>query len=162
MSNFGFVYILTNAHMPDVYKVGCTERSPHSRAEELSKPTGVPSPFKVLCYIEVDDFQTYERRMHEWLEEYRISSNREFFEGGLGLAVRLLYWLPTRLSFVEPRHARQCGMIERGDVYFPDEPEALDDTLDPWRRDDAASEGASAIASVVEAADQAIEAAKGA
>lgn len=102
MSNLGFVYILTNQHMPGIYKVGCTERSPHARAEELSKPTGVPSPFKVLAYIEVNDFQVVERDVHKWLAEYRISESREFFEGGLEFACRILFWLPRRLSFVEP------------------------------------------------------------
>lgn len=109
MSGFGFVYILVNDYMPDVYKVGCTERSPHARADELSKPTGVPAPFRVHCYVEVRDFQAVERDMHKWLAGYRISDNREFFAGGLEFACRCLYWMPGRLSFSYPCHPSSDG-----------------------------------------------------
>lgn len=102
MSKIGFVYILTNEYMPGVYKVGCTERSPHERAAELSAPTGVPAPFEVLCYVECHDFQAIERKVHAWLSDFRVSNGREFFCDRLELAVRLLYWLPTRLSFTSP------------------------------------------------------------
>lgn len=76
----GFVYMLRNIHMVDIVKIGCTERSPHLRAEEISKGTGIPAPFDVVCYIEVTDHQAVERRMHRWLEKFRVSPNREFFE----------------------------------------------------------------------------------
>lgn len=102
MSELGFVYILTNEYMPGVYKIGCTERSPRKRALELSAPTGVPAPFKVLCFIECEDFQKAERRVHEWMADYRISENREFFCGGLEFAIRILFWMPERFSFCEP------------------------------------------------------------
>lgn len=78
--SYGFVYMLCNIYMPDLVKIGCTERSPHLRAEELSKGTGIPAPFDVVCYIEVTDHQAVERRMHEWLKAHRVSENREFFE----------------------------------------------------------------------------------
>jgi hypothetical protein len=96
----GFVYILTNQYFAyDVFKIGCTERSPHERAAELSKSTGVPAPFEVLCYMEVENFQLAERAVHEWLKNYRISSNREFFEGGLHHAVCWMWHHPKRLAF---------------------------------------------------------------
>lgn len=98
---YGFVYILANDYMRDVIKIGCTERSPLARAEELSKPTGVPYPFRVLCYIEIEDFQRVERDVHERLVEHRISPNREFFHGCLNEAVALLWWWPERRSFCD-------------------------------------------------------------
>lgn len=79
MSKYGFVYLLGNDSMPDIYKIGCTERSPKLRAEELSAPTAVPSPYEVLCYVETADFQAVEAKMHRWFEEARVSHNREFF-----------------------------------------------------------------------------------
>jgi hypothetical protein len=97
----GFVYILVNQYMPDLYKVGCTERSPHERAAELSKPSGVPTPFTVLCYIEVPDFQVVERKLHQHLSNFRVSNQREFFEGGLGHAVGWLWWHRDRLAFCD-------------------------------------------------------------
>ncbi len=111
MSDIGFVYILTNEFMPGVFKIGCTERSPHKRAAELSAPTGVPAPFKVLCFIECEDFQKVERQIHGWMAEHRISNNREFFSGSLEFAVRILFWFPGRLAFCEPLSPGDCGML---------------------------------------------------
>ncbi len=102
MSNFGFVYILTNKYMPDVCKIGYSDRSPHTRAEELSKSTGVPCDFDVLCYIEVNDAHAVEQRIHRWLANYRISSNREFFHRATWEAVLALWWWKDSLSFVSP------------------------------------------------------------
>ena len=31
--SYGFVYMLRNGYMPDLVKIGCTERSPHLRAD---------------------------------------------------------------------------------------------------------------------------------
>ena len=108
MSNFGFVYILTNKYMPDVCKIGYSDRSPHTRAEELSKSTGVPCDFDVLCYIEVDEAHAVEQRIHRWLENYRISSNREFFYEATWEAVLALWWWKGRISFVVP-HCQSNG-----------------------------------------------------
>ena len=44
--DLGYLYILTNASMPELLKVGRTARDPHERARELST-TGVPTPFEV-------------------------------------------------------------------------------------------------------------------
>lgn len=101
MSNFGFVYILTN-NLMRCFKIGCTERSPHTRAEELSKASGVPTPFEVACYIEVRNFQEVERRFHSWMAEFRVDESREFFfDEGLERALRLMYWLPDKLAFAQ-------------------------------------------------------------
>ncbi len=104
---YGFVYILINDCMPDVYKIGCTERSPHQRADELSKPTGVPTPFRVLCYAEFgnDDFgnfQAVERALHAWMNDRRVNESREFFKGEIASAVAFLHFHPRSLSFSMP------------------------------------------------------------
>jgi hypothetical protein len=75
----GFVYLLGNKAMPCYYKIGCTERAPHARAKELSNASGIPHPFRVLLYIEVEDFQRVERRFHMEMGDYRASDAREFF-----------------------------------------------------------------------------------
>lgn len=141
---FGFVYILINDHMQGVYKVGCTERSPHARAEELSRPTGIPSPFKVLVYAEVRDFQHVERRMHDWLSRFRISENREFFQGGLEFACRCLFWLPGRLSFGEPLVVGEYGALKH--LWFSGEWDTQiydwTQTTDPFSKPEAKPEGA--------------------
>lgn len=75
----GWVYILSNPEMPELLKIGFTERDPSSRAKEISQDTGVPSEFIV-------DYQVYsscpyelERVVHELLQKYRLNNNREFF-----------------------------------------------------------------------------------
>lgn len=135
MADFGFVYLLTNPYMDGVYKIGCTERSPHARADELSKPTGVPAPFQVLCYIECANFQPVERRFHDWLQEHRISDNREFFHGGMSFAVRIMYWFPNRLTFCAPDRRDGWGSLSdlmRYDDFFGKPISSLDETANPF------------------------------
>lgn len=87
---FGFVYVLSNLEMPDVYKVGMTTRSPHARAAELSKVTGVPTPFDVVYYAEVSDPMGQEKRVHEALSAYRVNSGREFFKTHLWTIIQAI------------------------------------------------------------------------
>lgn len=79
--NAGFLYVLINASMPGVVKVGKTERDPESRAKELSGVTGVPTPFVVVYQEYFDDCSAAEEFVHALLEEdgYRVATNREFF-----------------------------------------------------------------------------------
>lgn len=140
MSQIGFVYLLTNEYMPDVYKVGCTERSPHERAAELSKGSGVPYPFKVLCYIEIDDFQRAEREFHGWLKSYRISENREFFSEAMEYAIRLMWWHPRRLAFCEPLQKDEQGMFAGEEWLFGDA-KSFAETKSPWLDSDAPKTG---------------------
>lgn len=100
MSNFGFVYMLSNQYMPTVVKIGCTERSPHARAKELSHSTGVPASFEVVCYIEVENFQAIEKSIHYDLGYRRVSENREFFLSyDPEQLIGLFRWHPSRLAF---------------------------------------------------------------
>jgi hypothetical protein len=105
----GFVYLLGNKAMPCYYKIGCTERSPHARAAQISAATGVPHPFQVLLYIEAPNFQRAEQRLHQELADFRASRNREFFCFG----PEHMNWLwhafkefPGALSFSSPQWHR--------------------------------------------------------
>jgi|GEM_PF-2119223 len=125
--SYGFVYMLHNRHMT-CFKIGCTERSPHARAEELSKPTGVPSPFIVACYLETKDFQDIERRMHGWLAEYRLNEQREFFDDtGACHAVALMYHWIGKLSFAVADHGYLSELLSGrpvSEIYNPWKPAA--------------------------------------
>ncbi len=61
MSDWGFVYILGNQAMPGIYKVGTTKFSPHRRAEELSRGTGVPHEYEVFYYAELANAAAWEK-----------------------------------------------------------------------------------------------------
>jgi hypothetical protein len=65
--------VLTNPYMPGLVKIGCTDRSPHMRAAELSAATGVPGRFRVERSWPLDDAHTAERRVHAALAAYRVS-----------------------------------------------------------------------------------------
>lgn len=80
---YGFVYILANEAMPNIYKVGFTEKSPTARAVELSRSTGVPLPFELVCYGEFEDCQAAEKEIHEEYAHKRVNHSREFFYGPL-------------------------------------------------------------------------------
>lgn len=74
----GFIYILTNKAMPGLIKVGFSTRPPDERASELST-TGVPFPFEVAFFVEVDNPAQIEAEVHSQLSKHRASKSREFF-----------------------------------------------------------------------------------
>ena len=78
----GCIYILENEAMPDLYKIGWTERSPEERAKELSG-TGLPSPYRVVFSKSTNLTGEVEKKIHKHLDEYRMRSNREFFKADL-------------------------------------------------------------------------------
>ena len=101
MSKFGFVYCLMNSSMPNLYKIGCTEKSPIARAEELSRSTGVPSEFFVVFYIECEYHQKIEQEIHKLLDRYRSNSKREFFDAPLIDVVAAFFYNNSSLSWVD-------------------------------------------------------------
>lgn len=101
MSDIGFVYILKNPAMPGLYKVGATSRSPHARALDLYRSSGVPEPYQVVCHVEVALPFRVEQGLHQWMHHFRASVHREFFDGGLEHAIRYLWWHPRRLNFCD-------------------------------------------------------------
>jgi hypothetical protein len=82
----GFLYILSNVHMPGLLKVGRTSKVPSRRAWELWD-TGVPDAFVVEHYWYVEDCRQAERDAHDALASWRVSAEREFFRGAIEDAV---------------------------------------------------------------------------
>lgn len=85
----GYVYILINASMPGLVKVGRTLRDARARARELQS-TGVPTAFEVAYEIFSEDHEALERRLHERLDEFRVADNREFFRYPLRMTIECL------------------------------------------------------------------------
>lgn len=75
----GFVYVMTNAAMPDLVKIGMTECDPEARAQQLSQSSGVPTPFAVFASYRTPFANRVERLVHKRLNDARLSHNREFF-----------------------------------------------------------------------------------
>lgn len=75
-----FLYVLVNpAHKQGLFKVGYTTRTPEERARELSSHTGNPTNYLVVESWQVNNGKEMEKIVHNRLEKYRLSGNREFF-----------------------------------------------------------------------------------
>ena len=84
----GYVYVMSNEAMPGVYKIGCTSRHPYERASDLYT-TGVPKPFVVEYFININNYENIEKLVHKKLSAYNFG--KEFFKYDLDkciLAIR--------------------------------------------------------------------------
>ena len=75
----GFIYVLSNVSMPELYKIGWSRKDPESRITELYT-TGVPTPFEIEYKKLVNNAPSIENKIHKLLDEYRVSNKREFFK----------------------------------------------------------------------------------
>lgn len=76
----GYIYIMQNPYYKDEqYKVGYAI-DPYDRAKQLSRSTGILGKFHVLKIFPVNNMRKYEDKIHYFLNEYRFSKDREFFE----------------------------------------------------------------------------------
>jgi hypothetical protein len=84
-AGYGFIYILSNPAMQNLYKVGLTTNSVAQRSKELSSSTGVPKPFVPEKIFEVDASKLLdiEQLAHRKLKSKNRHFWKEFFEGQL-------------------------------------------------------------------------------
>ncbi len=108
----GYLYILSNASMPGLYKIGCTSRSPEERRRELSKATGIPIDFEIEYEIYSTNMEAVEKEVHLKLASYRIG--KEFFKVQLQVAVEILR---KKVEEYRLEEARTSGFNEIYDVY---------------------------------------------
>ena len=74
-----YVYALSNPSIPDILKIGFTGKHPEKRAQEISRSTGVPTPYKVEYAFKCHDGHNLEKEVHKELDYCRVSSDREHF-----------------------------------------------------------------------------------
>lgn len=86
----GYVYILKNASMPGLYKIGCTTRTPQERANELYyQATGVPTKFEVEWFLAIaGDPYIVEQKVHAVLSKKK--TGKEFFKVSLSDAISII------------------------------------------------------------------------
>ena len=82
----GFIYILSNPSMPNIFKVGLTTNSIRQRIQELNT-TGVPTSFVLVKSYEVaaKNLLGIERLAHEILKTQELHHGKEFFEGSISI-----------------------------------------------------------------------------
>jgi len=79
MSKSESVYVLKNLSFPNLLKIGRTTRDIKHRVNELSKQTGVPTPFVAVMKIRTENSNDLEKLIHNHLNEIRIP-DKELFE----------------------------------------------------------------------------------
>jgi hypothetical protein len=134
----GYIYVLANSSMPDLIKVGKTNRHPGARAQELSGVTGVPTPFIVIYEQYVNDCEAAEAHVHTILSRkgYRVSDKREFFRAPAKDAVEAILSLPKHLIKLGTVNSESSEPLTYDD---PDEYDELDgaaedenEPTEPW------------------------------
>lgn len=77
-NNKEIVYILSNPSMPELIKIGRTNRSVEERLKELNN-TSLPTQFSVEHIIETSNSKYLEKMIHKNFDDHRVNDNREFF-----------------------------------------------------------------------------------
>jgi hypothetical protein len=81
-----WVYVISNSSIPGQIKIGYTDLTLEKRAQQLSRSTGVPTPFIVEWAFHCFNGAQVEGEVHRYLEASRVSGNREFFDTSISEA----------------------------------------------------------------------------
>ena len=85
-----WVYILTNPAMEGMVKIGYTTNDPHTRAEQISRGTGVPLGYEVAWAYKCYKGERIEKEVHKYFKKQRVSPTREFFRVTLEEAKQII------------------------------------------------------------------------
>jgi hypothetical protein len=113
----GYVYVLSNDHMPGLVKVGFTARDFTKRVAELNSGTAVPAPFVIEGVFPSDDPEGHEQQVYRLLAATRLS-NKEFFRTEVRDALRavaLVFGGP-------PKYVREPALVVEPEPGSPEQP----------------------------------------
>lgn len=116
--NSGYIYLMMNPSMNGIVKIGLTKRTPEERLNELSKATGVPTPFILVYKEKFNDCVRAEKIIHSLLEERgeRVSSNREFFSTETSEAIKIIQQVKENYDIVD------SNLVEQSYEWYDDKP----------------------------------------
>lgn len=84
--NCGWIYVLATRKQPNLLKIGATTRSVERRVAEINSATGIAVPYGVRrCWRVLRPLEV-EQEIRVLLGEYRVRSDREFFQVDFGAA----------------------------------------------------------------------------
>jgi T5orf172 domain len=86
----GYIYVLSHELLPNLLKVGFTNRTVEERVKELSA-TGLPKKFTIELYFETDNAELFEMLLHKSLKEYKF--DKEFFKVDLKIVIEYIHIL---------------------------------------------------------------------
>jgi hypothetical protein len=106
----GFVYV---AYNEDVVKIGKTENHPKERMKQLNT-TGVVHDWECWGWVWSLSASALERYLHDMLDDYRIRSDREFFDVDPVEAVKFLDFChhAQTWQFLKKVHGPDCDFAE--------------------------------------------------
>ena len=87
------IYVLSNPTYPGLLKIGYTRKEIGIRIKDLSKATGVPTPFKLEYVFKCYNGLQLESDIHKHLKDFRPNNYREFFDVTLNQAVEAIKYL---------------------------------------------------------------------
>jgi len=95
MAQFCIVYVLSNAAMPGLVKIGMTASEDAGTRLAQLYTTGVPFPFKLEFACRVTNPDEVERALHIAFAPNRVNPKREFFSIDSAQAIAILKLLHT-------------------------------------------------------------------
>ena len=97
--------------MPDLFKIGYTERPVEERLQEANQPnTWIPTPFVLEMFKYVAEPQKREMTIHKLLEKERVHPKREFFRVDIE-KVQLFFDLMEQHEAPEPEPDTETRLI---------------------------------------------------
>jgi hypothetical protein len=102
-----FVYVLVNTSVPNMVKIGMTTNTPTQRAHEISRATGVPTPWIPIFEFRCFRSDLLEAEVHEYLRTYRVNRHREMFSIDSYTAQKVIEDLGYKYSSAVRDHSRQ-------------------------------------------------------
>jgi len=91
-----WVYVLSNPSIPNQLKIGSTSKEPDERAKQISRGTGVPTPYRVEYAYRCFNAEALERELHKYFKSNRTSNQKEFFQISLSEATEAIDFLGRR------------------------------------------------------------------
>ncbi len=113
-------------------KIGQTKQDPEERRKELSSSTSSPKPFVIEYQALVEDYEKAERKVHNYLDEFRDNKNREYFNCGIAAAIVAIRdyatvihedvygTTPEEIKRIETKKASEVAERERLEVISKD------------------------------------------
>lgn len=77
--DYGWLYILSTKHQPEILKIGMTKRSVQQRVKEINSVTGVLFPLSARKVFRVLNAKRAEQEIFERLKDARLRPDQEFF-----------------------------------------------------------------------------------